>query len=97
MQEVGIATTGAMFQINYAKLYVLVVTWSIDDNINFLENIKQGFKRAISRNKYRSEVTTQTKNDNLDYLTDSVYRNINKMFALLFNNGDNDPTRYSFD
>ena len=48
MQEVGIATTGATFQINYAKLYVPVVTLSINDNINFLENIKPGLKRTIS-------------------------------------------------
>ena len=45
------ATTGATFQINNAKLYVPVVTLSINDNIKFLENIKQGFKRTISWNK----------------------------------------------
>ena len=40
-------TTGATFQINKAKFYVLVVTLSINDNIKFLENIKQAFKRTI--------------------------------------------------
>ena len=43
------------------QLYVPVVTLSISDNIKFLENIKQRFKRTISWNKYRSEITTQTK------------------------------------
>ena len=47
-------TTGATFQTSNAKLYVLVVTLSINDNIKFLENMKQGFKRTISWNKYRS-------------------------------------------
>ena len=42
-----------------------VVTLSINDNIKFLENIKQGFKRTTSWNKYRSEITTQTENNNL--------------------------------
>ena len=46
--EVATATTSATFQINNAKLYVPVVTLSINDNIKFLENIKQGFKRTIS-------------------------------------------------
>ena len=55
------AATGATFQINNAKLYFPVVTLSIKDNIKFLENIKQGFKRTISWNKYRSEITTQPK------------------------------------
>ena len=44
------------------------------DNIKFLENIKQGFKRTIYWNKYRSEITTQTKNNNLDYLTDPTFK-----------------------
>ena len=50
----GAETTGATFQINTTKLDVPVVTLSINDNINFLENLKQGFKRTISWNKYRS-------------------------------------------
>ena len=42
------ATTSARFRINNAKLCVLVVTLSINDNIKLSENIKQGFKRTIS-------------------------------------------------
>ena len=33
------------------KVYVLVVALSINDNIKFLENIKQGFKKKNSWNK----------------------------------------------
>ena len=62
-QEVAvIKTTAATFQTNNAKLYVLLVTSSINDNIKFSENIKQVIRRTISWNKYRSEITTQTKN-----------------------------------
>ena len=43
------------------KLYVPVDPLSINDNIKFLENMKQGFRRTISWNKYRSEKTTQPK------------------------------------
>ena len=87
----------ATFQINNAKLYVPVVTLSINDNIKFWENIKPGFKRRISWNKYRSEITTQPKKNNLDYLIDPTFRNINRLFVLSFKNGDDDPARYSFD
>ena len=96
VQDVVTATTGATFQINNAKLYVPVVTLSINDNIAFLENIKQGFKRTISWNKYWSEITTQTKNNNLDHLIDPIFKNINRLFVLSFINGDDDPPRYSF-
>ena len=91
------ATTGATFQINNAKFYFPVVTLSINDNVKFLENIKQGFKRTISWNKYRSEITRQTKNNSLDYLIDPKFRNINRLFVFLFKNGNDDPTTNSFD
>ena len=91
------AKTSATFQMNIAKLYVPVVTLSINDNFKFLENIKQGFKRTISSNKCRSEVTTQPKSNNLDYLIDPTFRNINRSFVLSFKNDDNDLTRNSFD
>ena len=64
--EVATQITSATIQINNAKFYVAVVTLSINDNIKFLHNIKQGFKRTISWNKYRSEITRQPKNNNLD-------------------------------
>ena len=53
--------TSLNFAITSTKLYVPVFTLSINDNIKFLENIKQRFRRTISWNKYRSEITTQPK------------------------------------
>ena len=44
-----------------AKFFVPIVTLSINDDIKFLENIKQGFKRSSYWNKHRSEVITQPK------------------------------------
>ena len=37
-----------VYQKNNAMLYVPVVTLSINPNSNFLENIKQVFKRTVS-------------------------------------------------
>ena len=68
----------------------------LNDNIKFLKNIKQIFKRTISWNKYRSEITTKTKNNILDYLIDLTCRIINRLFLLSFKNGNDDPTRNSF-
>ena len=90
-------TTGATFLVNSAKFYVPVVTLSINDNIKFLKNIKHGFKRTNYWNIYRSEITTQPKNNYLDYLIDSILRNIKTLFALSFKNGNIDPTRDFFD
>ena len=78
------------------KLYVPFVTLSINNNIKCLENTKQVFKRTISWNKYRSEITKQSKNNNLDYLIDPTFKNINRLFVFSFKNDNDDPARYSF-
>ena len=89
--------TGITFQINNGQLYSLVVTLPFNDNTKFLQNIKQGFKRTISWNKYRSEITTQSKSNNLDYLIDPTFININGLFVLSFKNGNDNPTGDSFE
>ena len=71
---------------------------SINDYIKFLKNgdIKKGFKRTIYWNKYRSERTTKPRSNNLDYLIDPTFRNINRLFELSLNNDENDHARDSF-
>ena len=40
-------------------------------------------------------MTTQSKNNNLDYLTDPIFRNINRLFVRLFKKSNDDPmTRF---
>ena len=90
-------TTSASLQINNARLYIPVVTLSINDIIKFLKTIKQTFKRKLSWNKNRSEITTQPQNNNMDYLIDPAFRNINMLFILSFKSNDNDHKRDFFD
>ena len=47
----------------------------------------------MSWNKYRSKVTTQPKHNNLYYMIDPTFRNINRLFAVSTKNGGNDPTK----
>ena len=86
-----------VIQITTFQLYAPVVTLSINDNIKFLENIKQGFKRTVPSNKYISEKRAQTKSNNIDYLIDPTFRNMNILFVLSFKNCDDDPKRDSLD
>ena len=44
--EVVTQRTSATIQIDHAKLYVPVVTLSVNDNSTILENIKQWFKKT---------------------------------------------------
>ena len=75
----AIQTTSATFQINNVKLYVPVFTLSINDNIKFLENNN---RITISWSKCRSEIITQPKNNNLYYLIDPTFRNIDRLFVI---------------
>ena len=89
-------TTASKFQIDHVKFYLPVVTLSINDNIKFVKNKKQRFKRKRFWNIHRSEITTQTKN-NLDYLIDPAFGNNNRLFVFSLKNGDDDPTKNSFE
>ena len=61
---------GAAFKIADTRLYVPVVTLSTENDKTLLEQLRTGFKRIIKWNKYRSEMTNQAKNNNLNYLID---------------------------
>ena len=67
-------------------MYVPVVTLSTKDDNNFLEQLKSGFKRTIKWNKYRSEMTNQTKTNHWNYLIDPTFTKVNRLFVLLFEN-----------
>ena len=70
--------TNATFKITDCKLYVQVVTLSAEKDNKLLEQLKTGFKRTIKWNKYRSELSNQTKNNNLYYLIDPTLTNVNR-------------------
>ena len=59
--------------------------------------MKQGFSGTVSWNDYRLEMTTQPKNNNLNYMIDWTFNNINWLYILSFKRGENDPTESSFD
>ena len=77
------APTGATLAINDCKLYVPVVTLSKDDEIKLLTNLKSGFKREIIWNKYRSQMSTEAVNNNLNILIDPTFTNVNKLFVFV--------------
>ena len=75
------APTNATLAINDYKLYIPVVTLSNDDEIKSLTNLKSGFTREIIWNKYRSQMTTEAVNNNLNILIDPTFTNVNRLFV----------------
>ena len=80
------APTSGAFKVTDTKLYVPVVTSSTEDDNNFLEKLKSGFKRTIKWNKYRSKMANQAKTNNLNYLIDPTFNKVNRLFVLSFEN-----------
>ena len=76
-------------------MYVPVVTLSKENYIKLLEQLKTGSKRTIKWNKYRSQMTIQPQNNNLNYLIDPTFTNVNRLFVLSFQRiaGENNTTK----
>ena len=69
------------FPITNTELYAPVVTWSNDDNAKLLQQLKSGFKRTISWNKYETKKTTHNApNQYFDFLIEPSFQEINKLF-----------------
>ena len=86
----------AIFEITDIKLFVPVVSLSKENDIKILEQLKTGFKRTIKWNKYRSPMSIQPQNNNLNYLIDPTFTNVNRLFVLSFPRNNNTDSRYSF-
>ena len=95
-QQIGINLDGgntaaprnATAAINDCKLCIPVVTLSKDDEIKLLINLKSGFTKEIIWNKYRSQMTTEAINNNLNILVDPTFTNVNRLFVLAYQNVD---------
>ena len=73
---------GLEFQITDTSLFLPVVTLPKENDIKLLEKLKYGFKKTLKWNKYRSQMTIQNTNNNLNYLIDPTLTNINRLFVL---------------
>ena len=86
------STGTGKFAITETRLYIPVATLSTEDNAKLIQQLKSGFKRTINWNKYESSVFIR--NRYLNYLINSSFEGVNKLFVLSFEN-ENDRTSHS--
>ena len=72
------------FTITERNLYVPVVTLSTQDNAKLLPQLKSGFKRTISWNKYLAKPELLAQNANLNHLIEPSFQGVNRLFVLAF-------------
>ena len=82
----NVANQNRTFTIAETNLHVPVVTLSTQDNAKLLPQLKSGFKRTISWNKYLSKPELLAQNANLNHLIEPSFQGINRLFVLAFEN-----------
>ena len=80
----AVANQGATFAITDTKVYVPVVTLSTHDIMKLLGLLKSGFERTINSNKCQLKAAIQAQNQYLDYLIDTSFQEVNRLFVLSF-------------
>ena len=89
--------TNAEFSITDCKLYVPVVTLSTENENKLPEQLKTGFIMNIHWNKYRCQISNQSVSNNLNYLIDSTFDIVNRLFVLSFENEDDRSSFSNYD
>ena len=77
-----VTPTGLKFEIKDTTLYVPVVILSTENDKKLLEPLKSGYKRTVKWNKYKSQMSVQSNNNYLNYLNDSIFTKVNRLFVL---------------
>ena len=72
------------FTITETNLYVPLVTFSTQDNAKLLPQLKSGFKRTISWNKYLPKPELLPQNPNLNHLIEPSFQGVNRLLILVF-------------
>ena len=83
-----IAGQNPTFTITETNVYVPVVTLSTQDYVNLLPQLKLGFKRTITWNKYLSKTELLPQNRNWNHLIEPSFQGVNRLFVLAFENDD---------
>ena len=86
----------ATFKIADAKLYVLVVTLSTEENVKLTKQFSEGFKISVYWNKYMItdnkivEIAAANGEKHIRELLDSSYQGVKRFFVLAYDNTDGD-------
>ena len=92
MKRLLTAATTATFEITDAKLYVPIVTLTVEDNSKLSKLLSKGFKRSIYWNEYKvtpSKIIEIAAINDIKYireLLDSSCQGVNRLFVLVYDN-----------
>ena len=80
----NVANQVPTFTVTETNLYVPVVTALTQDNAKLLPQLKSGYTRTISWNKYLPKPELLAQSSNLNYLIEPNFQGVNRLFVLAF-------------
>ena len=72
------------FSVTDCKLYVPIVTLQTKHQNQLYKELKTGISIDFTWSKYRSQMINQTATNNLNFLIDPTFNNVNRLFVLAF-------------
>ena len=82
----NVANQNATCEVADTKLYVPVVTLSIQDNAKLLQRLKSSFKKVVMWNEYSSKPELLAQKTNLNHFVEPSFQGVNRLFVLAFEN-----------
>ena len=88
------APSDLKFSVTDCKIHIPVVTLEAEYENKLYEELKTGITVAVIWNKYRPQIINQPATNNLNYLIDPTFNNVNILFVLDFEN-EKDRSNFS--
>ena len=92
---IDVANQDPTFAITETNIYAPVVTLSTQDIEKLLPQLKSGFKRTISWNKYLAKPELWAQNEKLNNLIEPSFQLVNRLFVLAFEHDNGNDQRIS--
>ena len=88
MLTIAANASNVPFKIADAKLYVLVVALSAENNLKLVKQLNEEFKRPVYWNKYKviDNKVVENAEKHIRELLDSSYQGVKRLFVLAFDN-----------
>ena len=79
--------------IKETRLYITVVTLSVNDSQKLSKRFSKGFERSVYWNRYKTKSENRDRTNKYRYFLQSHFVRVNRLFVLVYSSQDNNQTR----
>ena len=89
------SVSNIILTIKDTNLYVPVVTLSARDNQKLSNRLSKGFERSVYWNEHKTKSENKNTTKEYRYFLESNFVGVNRLFALIYLNRNNDVKRFN--